>query len=519
MTVRSHAAFSRWLTLALLIAVGTPAVRADFAEVSGPGETPFLLSKLEPWTWEDLAGSGLRSITYTVYRSTEPNTGFGAVRDGYLAPSWDGDPELPSDRGVSLFHYLVTANDGTGDDSAGDDSQGEPRVVELPPRCIDGAAPLAEPVPIRLEAAPQSFGQPTFLTHAPGRPGELYVVGRTGTVTIRRDGAFLPTPFLDLRDRVRTGSERGLLGFAFHPDFETNGLVYAHYSSSVVTNCGVLDRDHCAILAEYQLSADPDVVDPGSERVLLEVGQPNGNHDGGWLAFGPDGLLYMGLGDGGGGGDPDETGQDPTLLLGSILRIDPTPDPGGAPYTVPPDNPFAGDPVNREEIYAWGLRNPWRNSFDRETGDFYIADVGQNEWEEVNVLNAVEGAGLGLNFGWNTVEGTHCYDPPAGCDMAGLTLPAVEYPHEGAFCSGSITGGYVYRGCRMPFLHGTYFFADYCLDRISSFVWDGAAATDLQLTRSDLAEATQIVSWGEDSEGELWVLEADGDAWRIVPDF
>jgi len=501
--------------------VAAPA-RADFAEVSGPGETPFLLSKQQAWTWEDLAGQGISSITYAVYRSTTPDGGFTAVRDGYLAPSWDGDLDLPSAQGASLYHYLVTANDQSGDDSPGDRSDGGLREVELPPRCGSGAAPLQEAVPLRAERFPVSFFTPTFLTHEPSRPADLYLVDRFGSVQLFREGAFLGTPFLDIGARVRTGSERGLLGFAFHPEFETNGRVFVHYSSSAITNCGVLDRDHCAVVSEFTLSGDPDVIDAGSERVLLVVGEPNGNHDGGWIGFSPiDGdHLYIAFGDGGGGGDPDETGQDPTLLLGSMLRIQPEPDlAAGTEYTIPADNPFVGHPTNREEIFAWGLRNPWRNSFDRETGDFYIADVGQNLWEEVNVATAASGSGNGANYGWNNMEGTHCFDPTPGCDMTGITLPVIEYPHEGAFCSGSITGGYVYRGCRMPFLSGEYFFADYCLNRISSFNFEAGGMATLQLDRSDLGGPGAVVSFGEDADGELWILEAGGTVWRILPDF
>lgn len=178
-----------------------------------------------------------------------------------------------------------------------------------------------------------------------------------------------------------------------------------------------------------------------------------------------------------------------------------------------------GHPTNLEEIFAWGLRNPWRNSFDAETGDFYIADVGQGDWEEVNVATAASGGGNGLNYGWNTMEGAHCYPPGSMCDMTGLTLPTVEYPQEGPFCGGSITGGYVYRGCRMPALSGTYFFSDYCLNRISSFNLEGGAMATLELDRADLAGPRGVVSFGEDADGELYILEADGDAWRIVPDF
>jgi glucose/arabinose dehydrogenase len=509
-----------FLAILGLAACAATVARADFLEVSGPGERPFLVARTGDWSWEDLRAGGLTGITYSVHRSASADGRFQPLADGLLAPAWPGDPERPSVVGERVFHYLVTANDGTTDDSPGAGSEGTPRRIDLPARCSDGAAPLAEPVPLRLERLPDSFGAPTYLTHAPGRPDDLFVVDRFGRVRIRRAGSFLSRDFLDVTDRVRTGSERGLLGLAFHPDFATNGRLYVHYSSSVITSCPPLDGDHCGVVSEFTLGANPDVVDPATERLLLVVGQPYGNHDGGWIDFGPDGRLHVALGDGGLGGDPEETGQDPTLLLGSLLRIDVEPDPvAGTEYSIPPDNPFVGHPTNRPEIWAFGLRNPWRSSFDRATGDLYVADVGQDQWEEVNVAPTSEGRGRGLNFGWDVVEGSRCFEPAVGCDTTGLTMPDVEYPHQAGGCSGSVTGGYVYRGCRMPFLRGTYFFADYCLGRISSFVWDGAAATDLRLERADLAGPSFVVSFGEDAGGELYVLQADGVAWRLVPDF
>jgi hypothetical protein len=355
--------------------------------------------------------------------------------------------------------------------------------------------PPPEPVDLELEFVGNALS-PIMLT-APVGDARLFIAERAGVIRIYSGGAFLPTPFLDISSRVRTDGEQGLLGLAFAPDYATSGRFFVSYSN--------LSGDN--VVASYTVSANPDVANPGSAQLRLTVPQPQDNHNGGHIAFGPDGYLYVARGDGGGSGDPDGYGQRRDELLGSILRIDVSDATG---YTVPPTNPFVGQPAIRAEIWSYGLRNPWRFSFDRSTGDLYIGDVGQNAWEEVNVVSASSGGGRGVNFGWNITEGTHCFEPATGCDTSGLTLPVVEYDHsEGC----SVTGGYVYRGAAIPTLQGTYLYSDYCGAWIRSFRFSGGAATDQQDTGMDVG--TVVQSFGEDAAGELYVLTS-GSIYRIV---
>jgi glucose/arabinose dehydrogenase len=264
-------------------------------------------------------------------------------------------------------------------------------------------------------------------------------------------------------------------------------------------------QDGSSVLARYHVSADPDLADPASGSTILGLTQPYSNHNGGMIAFGPDGYLYFGLGDGGSGGDPQGTGQDRSDLLGSILRLDVS---GGGAYAIPADNPYATSTSFRHELWNWGLRNPWRFSFDRQNGDLYIADVGQNAWEEVNVQPA--GSGGGENYGWNLMEGDHCYT--SGCSQAGLTLPVLEYGHNQG-CS--VTGGYVYRGSAIPALVGHYVYADYCGGWVRSFRYQGGQATE-QLDQAELRPGGNITSFGEDAGGELYILTQGGGVYRIV---
>jgi hypothetical protein len=292
-----------------------------------------------------------------------------------------------------------------------------------------------------------------------------------------------------------------LLGLAFDPSFATNGRFVVHYT----------DLAGATTLSRFQVSlADPNQADPASEAVILTATQPFSNHNGGQVAFGPDGFLYLGLGDGGGSGDPENRGQDLTELLGSILRIDVG---AGDPYGVPADNPFAGEPSARPEVWSYGLRNPWRFSFDRATGDLYIADVGQSQREEINVSTLAEGAGRGMNFGWSIMEGSLCFRG-TGCDTNGLTLPAFEYSHaEGC----SVTGGYVYRGSAIPALQGHYFYADFCQGWVRSFRYADGVVNDLTSWPA-LSPGGLVTSFGEDAAGELYVLEAGGRVFKIVPE-
>jgi glucose/arabinose dehydrogenase len=313
-----------------------------------------------------------------------------------------------------------------------------------------------------------------------------------------KDGVLLAEPFLDLSAKVSTDGERGLLGLAFDPDYATTGSFVVHYT----------DLAGNTALSRFQVSVNPDVADPASEQVILTAAQPASNHNGGQVLFGPDGFLYLGLGDGGGSGDPDGRGQNLSDLLGSILRIDVR---TGDLYAVPPDNPFVGNPSARPEVWSYGLRNPWRFSFDRANGDLYIADVGQNQLEEIDISTATDGAGRGVNYGWNIMEGSQCFGS-SGCDQAGLTLPVLEYSHrEGC----SITGGYVYRGSAIPAVQGHYFYSDFCQRWVRSFRYAGGVVTE-ETSWPTLVTGGTVVSFGEDAAGELYILEAEGRVSRIV---
>ena len=295
-------------------------------------------------------------------------------------------------------------------------------------------------------------------------------------------------------------SERGLLGLAFHPKYKSNGLFYIYYTAA--NPVGDL------VIARYQVSSDPNVADPKSAVELLRIPHNQAsNHNGGNLMFGPDGYLYIGTGDGGGGGDSFGNSQNPGALLAKLLRIDVD---GGQPYAIPKTNPFVNKQGFRPEIWAWGLRNPWRFSFDRATGDLYIADVGQNTYEEVDLQPANSRGGE--NYGWNKWEGLHCYPESARCDPTGFVAPVGEYAHSGGDCS--ITGGYVYRGQQQPALAGAYLFADYCTGRFRALSRD--AGGKWQLT--ELIDANMAVSsFGEDEQGELYVLGYDkGMLYRVV---
>ncbi|MDP2480339.1 MAG: PQQ-dependent sugar dehydrogenase [Candidatus Palauibacterales bacterium] len=359
------------------------------------------------------------------------------------------------------------------------------------------SSPPAEMGTSGLVATPVVSGlsSPVWLTAPPGDP-RLFVVEQRGTIRIVKDGSLLPEPFLDLRPAVASGGERGLLGLAFHPDYASNGRFYVDYT----------DPQGDTRVVAYRVSAsDPDRADPASGDTILAVDQPYSNHNGGLVTFGPDGMLYVGLGDGGSGGDPRGNGQNRGTLLGAILRLDVD---GGSPYRIPPDNPFVGQAGFRGEIWAWGLRNPWRYSFDPASGLLYIADVGQNDWEEVDAVSATTG---GLNYGWNVMEGRHCYGS-SSCDGQGLVQPILEYGHDQG-CS--ITGGFVYRGSAMPDLQGTYFYSDYCSGWLRSLRYDGTAVGE---ERSwDVGSLGQVLSFGEDAAGELYVLSANGTVYRLDP--
>jgi glucose/arabinose dehydrogenase len=339
------------------------------------------------------------------------------------------------------------------------------------------------------------LASPLYLT-APPADDRLFVLERAGRIRIIRDGELHPRPFLDITDHVSTGGERGLLGLAFHPDYADNGWFFVNYS----------DPDGNTRVARYSASADPDIADPASGQIVLEIEQPYGNHNGGMIAFGPDGMLYIGMGDGGSANDPRGHGQNPQTLLGALLRI--SVDGDAHPYGVPEDNPFVGQPDARDEIWALGLRNPWRFSFDRRGTYLVIADVGQSAWEEINIAAPEMG---GVNYGWQRMEGRHCTGM-VGCSEEGLTLPAVEYGHDQG-CS--IIGGYVYRGAELPELDGHYFYSDFCSGWLRSFRV-GAAGEVTEHTEWPVGRLGTVVSFGEDAAGELYIVSQGGRVYRLT---
>jgi glucose/arabinose dehydrogenase len=339
---------------------------------------------------------------------------------------------------------------------------------------------------VALKQIVDGLDRPVLVTAAPGAPHRLYIVEQRGRIRIFENGALAKDPFFTIGD-LSDGNEEGLLGLAFHPDFAKNGRIFVNYTS----------RDMATHIVEYKATADR--VDPKSARELIRIAQPYSNHNGGNLVFGPDGKLYTGMGDGGKANDPHGNGQNPKALLAKILRFDVD----------------VADP--KPEIVHTGMRNPWRFAFDRD-GALYIGDVGQNLWEEVDVAPP----GSHLNFGWNIMEGTHCFDAETGmtkdtCDRGGLTLPVAEYPHsEGC----SITGGPVYRGKALPALDGVYFYADYCTGLLRSFRWDKGALRDhwdWKPTLDPKNVLQQISSFGTDGDGELYIVELTGAIYELVP--
>jgi len=348
-----------------------------------------------------------------------------------------------------------------------------------------------------------------YVCSPPGDANRLFVVRQSGQIRIidnlQGTPTLLPTPFLTVTGLV-SGGEQGLLGMAFHPDYANNGRFFVNY-----TVTGGSTR-----VAEYQVSAgDPNVANPVQVQTLIQIAQPFSNHNGGCIQFGPDGYLYIGMGDGGSGGDPGDRAQTKTVLLGKILRLDVD---APAPF-IPASNPFVGDPNGADEVWAYGVRNPWRFSFDRLTGDLYIGDVGQNAWEEIDFQPASSTGGE--NYGWRCMEGNSCYtsSTQCTCNAANLVDPIQVYSHSQGY---SITGGYVYRGSAIPSLQGTYFYSDYGTSKLWTFRYDGSTLTDFTDRTSELAPSSgsisQVVSFGEDANGELYIVELGGEIWRIVPD-
>jgi glucose/arabinose dehydrogenase len=393
-------------------------------------------------------------------------------------------------RAAALGGLLLLAACGGGDDASAPSMP----TATGPGPC--GATPVSGTPALKTTRIASGFREPVDVQSAPG-DCRLFVVEQAGRIRVMRNGAVLPAPFLDIAGRIASGGERGLLGLAFHPRFAENGRFFIDYT----------DPNGDTHVAE--LRATGDAADAGSERLVLFQRQPFANHNGGGLAFGPDGFLYVGLGDGGSAGDPQRNGQSLGTFLGKLLRIDVD---SAAPYAVPRDNPFVGRAGASPEIWAFGLRNPWRFAFDRATGDLLIGDVGQGAVEEIDVASRRGGD----NFGWNVTEGSSCYQPSSGCSTAGITMPVAEYRHDGGACS--VTGGVVYRGTRMPFLQGTYFYSDYCRPFVRSFRLTGGVASDARDRTSELgAGLNSVTSFGVDADGEVYIVDHDGEIYRVEP--
>ena len=341
---------------------------------------------------------------------------------------------------------------------------------------------------------PPSLKSPVFLTHARDQSGRLFIVEQPGTIRILERGKLLEIPFLDIKERVLFGGEQGLLGLAFHPEYRLNGRFFVNYTRK---------DDGATVIAEYHRSEQVDRAGR-EERILALIPQPYPNHNGGMIAFGPDGYLYIGMGDGGSGGDPQNRAQNKNELLGKLLRIDMN---NLIPYGIPTDNPFVRG-QERPEVFALGLRNPWRFSFDRDTGDLWLADVGQNKWEEVNVVRK------GGNYGWRVMEGFHCFNLPEPCGKENFTSPLLEYDHQGGRCS--ITGGYVYRGRSVSELAGLYIYGDYCSGEIFAVhtAKGGRIVGEPWLLVKSKA---RISSFGEDDAGEIYVLDHKGAVYQLGP--
>ncbi len=391
--------------------------------------------------------------------------------------------------------------EGPASPATGRDSEALGRAIAVGRAAVAGSAsigPLA--VGISLSKVAGGLKSPLLVTNAGDGSGRLFIVEKGGRIKILSGGTVLPTPFLDIRARVSKDGERGLLGLAFHPSYATNGKFYVYYTN----------LKGQIVIAQFHVSAgDPNRASTAA-TVLLRISKPFSNHNGGTLAFGPDGYLYAGTGDGGGAGDPGNRAQSLGSLLGKLLRMDVDHPTSTKPYRSPSTNPYVGR-AGLDLIWARGLRNPWRFSFDSLTGDLWIGDVGQNRWEEIDRSPAVGGGGRAKNYGWHVLEGNACYRPAVGCSRAGKKSPLAVYGHSKG-CS--VTGGYVYRGTEYPALVGAYLFADFCSGRIWSVAAQGKPSQTPTLLRDS---SLMISSFGQAEDGSLYVTDlAAGGIYKIV---
>ena len=401
---------------------------------------------------------------------------------------------------VGWVSWLVILVSGCGGGGGYDSSP--PPPPPPPPPAVDTVPSIA----VAQVFASLSFSGLLSLQQAPGDATRWFAVEQSGTIRAfaNDNGATATLVFLDIAPQVIAGGERGLLGMAFHPDFPATPEVYVSYTGQ---------PDLTSYVSRFSSADGGQTLDAASEEVILSVPQDFSNHNGGNIVFGPDGYLYIGFGDGGSGGDPLERAQDTTNILGTIVRIDVD---GGAPYAIPsanPPNPFAANPICPQgftdgggdcpEIFAWGLRNPWRFSFDRQDGDLWVGDVGQNQWEEIDLVTA------GGDYGWNDREGAHCFDPPTGCATDSID-PVTEYDHS---LGASVTGGFVYRGSMVPDLAGWYVFGDFISGRVFAVPADSAAGTAPEVL---LESGLSIASFSESVDGELFILDYGGAVYQVV---
>jgi glucose/arabinose dehydrogenase len=410
---------------------------------------------------------------------------------GTVTPS---SPAAPS--GPRASAAIVPSAAATGATPSGSGPTGTASAV---PSAGLGASFDPSGQTVDSEVAVAGFVAPTDVANAGDGSGRLFVVEQAGRVRVVKDRAIAGEPFLDITNEVASGGERGLLGLAFHPDYPTDPRFFVDYT----------DLDGNTVIAQFQVSpTNPAVADRTSEKVLLHISQPFSNHNGGAVVFGPDGMLYIGMGDGGSAGDPQGNGQRLDTLLAKVLRLDVDPPPGSAsPYVVPPDNPFLANPQAKPEIWLTGLRNPWRMRFDRATGDLWIGDVGQNAWEEIDVAR---NGTSGQNYGWNRMEGFHCYQPPDGCDQTGLTLPVAEYGHE---LGCAVIGGVVVRGPGQGALEGGYVFGDSCQDNLWLMDPAGDGRREPVIV-GHLGQGLSSIAEGE--EGNVYATSLSGELLRIV---
>ncbi|NDJ54617.1 MAG: glucose dehydrogenase [Chloroflexi bacterium] len=407
--------------------------------------------------------------------------------------------DIPTSTPVPVDEVQPTDETPTETDEATEEAV--PTTEPSPAETTEGEVPSsADVTSLAIAVVPFASGLtlPVGMANAADGSNRLFVVEKQGTIRILDSaGDLQPTPFLDIRDRVGSGgSEQGLLGLAFHPNYTENGHFYVNYTNETGNT----------VISRFNVTDDPNVADPNSEMMMFRLPQPASNHNGGGLVFGPDGYLYIGTGDGGAAGDRYGNGQNTQTLLGAMLRVDVD---GGTPYAIPADNPFVDDPNVLDEIWAYGLRNPWRYSFDRLTGDLFIADVGQNAFEEVHFQPA-DSTG-GQNYGWPIMEGYNCFPAGTNCDQTGLTLPILEYSHS---LGCSITGGYIYRGDTHPAMQGVYIFGDFCSGRIWGLAQDAQGSwQQALLTQVNL----QIAAFGEAEDGSIYVVDIrDGGIWEVT---